>query len=117
MITVTTNYYKNQFGRETSANIHMTTNFWDPDDLVTVEENFSLQQEFTEKEIKDAIFSSNVNGAPSPDGFSFLFYQTFWDVIKQDFMALVHDFCCGNLDLSRLNFYIVTLLPKEPYAT
>src|SRR4051812_37995925 len=49
-------------------------------------------------------------------GCLFFFYQTFWDLIKKYFMALVRDFERGKLDLSRINFSIVTLLPKIPGA-
>jgi hypothetical protein len=51
-----------------------------------------------------------------PDGLSFLFYQTFWEVLKRDFMALAVDFWSGNLDVFRLNLSIITLIPKEPDA-
>ena len=59
---------------------------------------------------------SYASGAPGPDGLSFLFYQHFWEVIKHDFMALVTDFENGTLDVQRLNYSIVTLIPKEPDA-
>jgi hypothetical protein len=55
-------------------------------------------------------------GAPSLGGFYFLFYQTFWEVIKKDFMALVKEFEAGTLDVARLNYAIITLIPKEPDA-
>jgi hypothetical protein len=48
-----------------------------------------LEASFSEGEIKKGIDSSYVVGAPSPDGFSFLFYQKFCSVIKTYFMALV----------------------------
>ena len=50
-------------------------------------------------------------------GFSFLFYQSFWDIHKLDFMRLVKDFEFGNLNLDRLNYAMITLIPKEPDAT
>ena len=64
-------------------------------------------------EIKEAVFGSYAAGAPSPDGFSFLFYQKFWDLIKHDMMALVREFESGDLNVSRLNYAIITLIPKE----
>jgi hypothetical protein len=42
-----------------------------------------LTTPFFEEEIKEAIFSSYAEGAPGPDGLSFLFYQKFWEVIKK----------------------------------
>ena len=62
------------------------------------------------------IFDSYACGAPGSDGLSFLFYQKFWDTIKKDFMALVRDFESGSLNTARLNYAIITLIPKEPDA-
>ena len=53
------------------------------------------------------------NKAPGPDGFPAEFYQVFWELIKDDLMALFKDFHKGSLDLYSLNFGIITLLPKE----
>ncbi|XP_066344398.1 uncharacterized protein [Miscanthus floridulus] len=47
------------------------------EDKVTTSENELLEASFTEDEIKAAIFDSYAEGAPGPDGFSFLFYQAF----------------------------------------
>jgi hypothetical protein len=55
-----------------------------------------LEASFSEGEIKKGIDSSYVVGAPSPDGFSFLFYQKFCSVIKTYFMALVRGFERGG---------------------
>lgn len=66
--------------------------------------------------MKNAIFGSYADGAPGPDGFPFLFYQTFWDVIKADLMKLVNSFWENNLNLDRLNYAMITLIPKEPDA-
>lgn len=60
--------------------------------------------------------SSYANGAPGPNGLPFIFYQTFWDVIKSDYMLLVKDFEVGVLVVQQFNFDIITLIPKEPNA-
>jgi hypothetical protein len=36
-------------------------------------------------------FGSYAEGASGPDGLSFLFYQHSWELIKEDFMPMVHD--------------------------
>ena len=40
----------------------------------------------------------------------------FWDIVKDDLMVLVKCFEKGGLNLERLNFAMITLLPKEPDA-
>jgi hypothetical protein len=77
ILDIASAYYKNLFGFEAKPNIHLGDNFWDPSDLVTLEENTALEQPFSEEEVRLAIFGSYANGAPGPDGLSFLFYQIF----------------------------------------
>jgi hypothetical protein len=48
-----------------------------------------LEGELTEEEIKRAIDSSYSEGVTGPDGFSFMFYQKFWEIIKGDLIPLV----------------------------
>jgi hypothetical protein len=58
------------------------------------------------------VFGCYAEGAPRPDGIPFLFYQKFWSVVKDDLVDLFRDFQEGKLDLYRLNFAILTLIPK-----
>jgi len=92
-------------------------NFWEEEDKVSRNENELLIAPFSESEIKDAIFSYYAEGAPWPNGLSFLFYQKFWNLIKNDMVHLFNDFHRGDLDLKRLNFALVTLIPKVGEAT
>jgi hypothetical protein len=80
---------------------------------VTHDEKDALEHPFSEKkEIRKAIIGSYLEGAPVPNGLSFLFYQKFWDLVKTDFCRMVHVFQNGCMDLFRLNFASLTLIPK-----
>ena len=76
------------------------------------EEAENLLKEFSEKEIKNAVFSMEHNKAPGPDGFNIEFYQHFWYLIKDDLNKMFNDFHRGQLNIARLNYGIVTLVPK-----
>jgi hypothetical protein len=52
------------------------------------------------------------NKAPGPDGFPAEFYQTIWETIKVDLLDLFHCLHAGQLELFRLNFGEIVLLPK-----
>jgi hypothetical protein len=52
------------------------------------------------------------NKALGPYGFLAEFYQVFWDLIKNDLMALFREFHRGNLPLYNLNFGTIILLPN-----
>ena len=84
---------------------------------MTQEDNELLTSEFTESEVKNSIFQMEHNKAPGPDGFPAEFYQVFFEVIKDDLMALFTDFHNEDLNLFSLNFGIITLIPKVQEAT
>lgn len=117
MLQLAVEFYKTLFGEEDRLDINLDSDFWAPEDIVTEKENDFLDQPFTEELIKEDVFSSYAEGASRPDGFSFLFYQKFWDTIKGDLLNLVKDFDEGKADIFRLNFAMLTLIPKEPDAT
>jgi hypothetical protein len=80
---------------------------------VTKEENALLEEKFTMEEIRKAVFESYPDGAPGPDGISFMYYQHFWEEVKEDLIEMFDDFHNGTLDLYRLNFSLVIVIPKE----
>jgi hypothetical protein len=50
-----------------------------------------LEGSFSKVKIKEVVFSSYAEGAPGPNGLSFMFYQCFWEVIKDDLINLFED--------------------------
>jgi hypothetical protein len=40
------------------------------------------------------------------------FYQKNWELVKQDLFGLLKDFQKGELDIARLNYGVITLVPK-----
>jgi hypothetical protein len=84
--------YKTLFGEEPKVNIRLGEAFWSEDEMVKIEENKALEADFSEEEIKKAVFDSYVERDPGTDGMSFLFYQKFWHIIKGGLMALITGF-------------------------
>jgi hypothetical protein len=66
------------------------------------EENEILIADFTENEVREDVFQMEHNKAPGPDGFPAEFYQVFWGVIKEDLLAMFHDFHKDTLDLASI---------------
>ena len=52
------------------------------------------------------------NKAAGPDGIPIEFFQTCWEIVKKDIIEMFDDFHKGKLDVSRINYGIITLLPK-----
>jgi hypothetical protein len=109
-----TSFYKNLFGPSQDSSISLDNLYMK---RLDDDEREFLTNPFSMEEIKDVVFSLKHNSAPSPDGFPSKFFQDFWDTIKSDLFNLFKSFHDGSLNIERLNFGIVTLIPKIPDAT
>ena len=78
---------------------------------VSDEENDLLTAPYSEEEVRKAVSLMEHNKASSPDGFPAEFYQNFWEVINLDLLLFSY-LHVGQLDLFRLNFREIILLPK-----
>lgn len=107
-----TKYYKSLFGPSESPIFSLDPNCWDQNEKITEEENIQLVQPFTEEEIKKVIKSMKRNTAPRPDHKPVEFYQSCWEIIKEDIMDMIQDFWKHELDVDRLNYGVITLIPK-----
>ena len=77
MLALAGDFYKNVFGFEEMLGLKLDDSFWEDNDKITSLENEMLEAPFSESEIKEAVFDSYADGAPGPDGFSFLFTNIF----------------------------------------
>jgi hypothetical protein len=108
-----TEYYKKLFGEPTPNNFTLDGSLISDIPQLSNEENSLLTADFSVKEVFEAISQMELNKAAGPDGFPAEFYQTFWEVIKDDLMAMFVQFQQGTLPLYKLNFGVITLLPKK----
>jgi hypothetical protein len=109
-------FYKKPFGEPIQSNVVLIEDNNQDIPKLSVQENKLLTNPFTEKEVHEAISQMEHNKAPGPGGFPPEFYQKFWEVIKEDLMALFNQLHCGELSLYKLNYGIITLLPKKENA-
>jgi hypothetical protein len=70
--------------------------------MVSVEENENLLRSFSQEELDEVLKETKVDTAPGPDGFPVMFYKC--------------GFALGTVDIARLNFGILSLIPKVPGA-
>jgi hypothetical protein len=52
------------------------------------------------------------NKVADPDGLPIEFYQHCWSIINVDMLEMFHEFYMGSLDVKRINYGVITLLPK-----
>jgi hypothetical protein len=62
--------------------------------------------------IENALFSMDVNRDPGPHNISIKFFQHCWHIVNPEIMYMFHCFYHGKLDVKRLNYGVITLLPK-----
>jgi hypothetical protein len=80
------------------------------------QEGVELVRPFRDQEIKDVIMEMKENSAPGPNGFGVSFFKKFWDILKGEIKAIFSDFHKGILDVKRLNFGVITPVPKVKEA-
>ena len=107
-----TSYYKGLVGAPEEGNFTLDETRTDDITQVTPEENNFLIAPFSEEEISKAVFQMEHNKALGPDGFPVEFYQHFWETVKTDLLELFGCLHAGQLELFRLNFGEIVLLPK-----
>ena len=107
-----TDFYKSIFGPAQGNMFHLDPDIWGEEEKLDELDNEILNRPFTEEEVRKALFSMKSNRAPGPDNIPAEFYQHCWDIVKEDIMKLFTVSHAGELDVSRLNYGIITLLPK-----
>jgi hypothetical protein len=100
-------------GTTSERNLSLHPSFWNSCVKLTSTQTYLLEKPFTEEEIKKIVFSYNSNKAPGPNGFSFQFYQSFWDLVSRDVCKLVNVFYYNQLDVSKLNLAVICLILKQ----
>lgn len=106
------NYYRSLFGPPDNIRIPPSPELFGEASKLSDRENNELCKPFSEEEIKYALFQMEYNKAAGPDRIPIEFYQHCWEIIKEDVVEMFDDFHKGKLDASRLNYGIITLLPK-----
>jgi hypothetical protein len=109
---LTSKYYKELFGPGDGNMFDLDLNLWLADENVTMAENEQLTKPFSENEIKCTLFQMEKNKAAGPDGMPIEFFQACWGFMKSDMIDVFKDFYEGTLNIKRLNYGIITLLPK-----
>ncbi|XP_061999298.1 uncharacterized protein LOC133716631 [Rosa rugosa] len=68
------------------------------------------------EDVKNVVFSMNVDSAPGPDGYTGHFFQACWDVVGLDVVRAVRSFFQSGYILPNLNSSFVALIPKVQEA-
>jgi hypothetical protein len=104
-------FYKKLFGSQPRRIVSLG-GAWSQQYKLSPVDNEELLKPFTIEEVRETIFEMKEETTPGPDGFGVSFYKTHWMTVKGELMDMVNDFYMGNLDIKRLNYGVITLVPK-----
>nr|XP_020177078.1 uncharacterized protein LOC109762617 [Aegilops tauschii subsp. strangulata] len=90
----------------------LRTDLWGPSGRVSEAENEELCLAFTPREIDAAVHGMKSDTAPGPDGWPVAMFKRFWSLLQGQIFGVCNGFMRGEVDTSRLNFGILSLIPK-----
>jgi hypothetical protein len=109
-------FYRNLMGTEEARVCGLHPNAWSNENRVSQEENDNLMRTFSEKELEELVMDMKSDSAPGPDGFPVFFFKKFWGLVRLGVLHILNDFILGRIDIARLNFGVLSLIPKVPGA-
>jgi len=71
----------------------------------------------TLEEVKRAVVDLNAHGAPGPDGYGAIFFQTFWEIVREDAFNAVKQFVLQDWMFPGMNSNVPVLIPKNVNAS
>jgi hypothetical protein len=107
-------FYRELMGTEEPQFLMLVEGFWAENQKVSSAENLALS--FSSHELDEVLALTKTDTATGPDGFSVIFFKTCWNWLKPLLLNILNEFALGRLDISRLNFGILSLIPKVPGA-
>jgi hypothetical protein len=109
-------FYINLMGSEEPRVLWLQEGTWTQEQMVSAVENEILLRSFSQEELVEVLKETKVDTAPGPDGFPVMFYKRCWPWIKTQVLQILNGFALGTVDIARLNFGILSLIPKVPGA-
>ncbi|XP_049368153.1 uncharacterized protein LOC125833035, partial [Solanum verrucosum] len=85
--------------------------------VVTHEHNKRMQVMPNIEELRQVVFAMNPSSAAGPDGIGGKFYQVCWNIIKEDILAAIQSFFCGNIMPKFMSHACLVLIPTTEQPT
>lgn len=109
-------FYTELLGSTKEDRIHVCSNLVRKEPIVTEEQRNMLNEDFTEKEVKQVLWQIDGEKAPCPDGYGSNFFKDSWDIIIKDLEEGVLEFFKSRKMLKVINNTIITVIPKSSHA-
>jgi hypothetical protein len=110
------NFYQELMGTEEPQLLTLVQGLWAADQCVSPKENCRMAITFSERYLDEVLAQTKTETAPGLDGLPVAFFKSFWNLVRPLILGILNDFTLGRVDISRLNFDVLSLLPKAPGA-
>ncbi|XP_075078734.1 uncharacterized protein LOC142164605 [Nicotiana tabacum] len=108
-------FYIEMLGRKMEGRDHVYSQIIRQGPTVKEEQRNELIVDFTETEVKEALWAIAGDKAASPNGFGGQFYKDCWDVVGADVKSGVLEFFREGRMLKIVNNTVITLIPKSTH--
>lgn len=105
-------FFSSLLSAKPESGFSIAPSLWDASGRITSEENEALLTPLSEDKILEIIRSANPTSASGPDGFSIPYFRKFWPQLRDLICAIIQGFCLGMVDILRLNYAVITPIPK-----
>ena len=105
-------FFLNLLGTDEEKHLQLRVDFWGEEGRVSQAENDLLALTFSTEEIDEAVGAMKIDTAPGPDGWPVVFFRRFWPMFKDLFYGIINGFALGTVDVPRLNYGVISLIPK-----
>jgi hypothetical protein len=105
-------FYHQLLGSSAYRVCGLSPDTWGESGCVSIEENDHLALTFSEAELDTIIANLKTETTPGPKGFTVMFFKRCWPMVKHGVLHILNDSVLGRIDISRLSFRILSLIPK-----
>ena len=101
-----------------SSNLHITNEMLDLfSPVITEDDSLNLCSIPSDSEVIQALSSFGSSKAPGLDGYTALFYKSYWSHVSKDVIAYVRHFFQYSHLFQDLNHTFITLVPKKNWLS
>lgn len=105
-------YYEELLGKKERHRVKAFDGFLKNGNFLTTLQQLEMVRPYSTKEVKQAMFSIEVNKSPGPDGYSSGFFRDARSVVGEDVTRAILQFLESRKLLKQINATTITLIPK-----
>nr|GFC64003.1 RNA-directed DNA polymerase, eukaryota, reverse transcriptase zinc-binding domain protein [Tanacetum cinerariifolium] len=102
-------HFKDRFGKPSDSRATVDMQY---PKTIDADQQEDLDGDVSNEEIKKAVWDRGTDKSPGPDGFTFIFYQHYWNTIEKDVVEAVKHFFSKVKIPKGCNSSFIALIPK-----